>query len=334
MNILCFGEPLVRLATVSHERLDEARNLDISYSGAETVVAITLAQQGDSVSFASRLSTNRLGTNALMNLARYGVDTSRVIRSSERMGLYYCEGGFSIRPTVVTYDRSGTAMACAHRDEFDWDRMLNGIGAFFFSGVTPAISEEMHRVCLDGLRACKGRGIHVIMDLNYRETMWTSRDEAHRKIGALMPYVDQLIASEDDILSYEGGKVEEDGLFDYCLSWAQGMMVDHALNSLCFIVRQIDRYGIASLRGGIVGHQKTCLSRTQRVSVADISSTGSVFAAGIVHADTCRWDQQFSVEYATMAIAFKATVVGDYSSAGESEIAQLLASGAKPNIRQ
>ena len=73
MNILCFGEPLIRFATVAHERLDEARTMEISYSGAESVVAVTLAQFGEQVSFASKLSNNRLGTNAIMNLARYGV---------------------------------------------------------------------------------------------------------------------------------------------------------------------------------------------------------------------------------------------------------------------
>lgn len=334
MNILCFGEPLVRLATVAHERLDEARSLDISYSGAETVVAITLAQQGESVSFASKVSSNHLGTNALMNLSRYGVDTSRIIRSDDRMGLYYSERGLSIRPTVVTYDRSGTAMANAHHADFDWDHMLNGIEVFFFSGVVPAISGEMYQTCLEGLRACKGRGIHTVMDLNYRETMWPSREAAHEQIGSLLPYVDQLIASEDDILSYEGGRVDETELFDYCLSWAHGMMVDHALQSLCFVVRQIDRYDVASIRSAIVTHKETFLSRLQQVAVADISSSGSVFAAAIVHGDACHWDRQFTVDYATMSSAFKATVYGDFTSASETEIASLLAAGAKPNIRQ
>ena len=57
MNILCFGEPLIRLSTVAHERLDDAKSLEITYSGAEAVVAITLAQLGEEVSFASEISS-------------------------------------------------------------------------------------------------------------------------------------------------------------------------------------------------------------------------------------------------------------------------------------
>ena len=70
MNVLCFGEPLIRLATSAHERLEIARDLEISYAGAETVVAISLALQGESVSYATKLASNRLGTNALMTDSR------------------------------------------------------------------------------------------------------------------------------------------------------------------------------------------------------------------------------------------------------------------------
>ena len=333
MGILCFGEPLIRLSTVAHERHDDARNLEISYSGAEVVVATTLAQLGQNVAFVSVVPENRLGTNAIMNLARYGIDTARILRSNHRMGLYYSERGRSIRPTVVTYDRSDTSMANAQREDFDWDHILNGVEVFFFSGVVPAISDEMYHVCIEALRACKGRGIKTIMDLNYRETMW-SREEALAKIGKLMPLVDELVASEDDIISIEHASVEEPDLFDFCLNWARGMLNDYTLRSVCFVVRQIDRYDVARIRGAKVAREETFLSLPQHVALADISSCGSVFAAAIVHGETNRWEQQFLVDFATMSSAFKATVSGDLSNATETEIASLLAAGVKPSIRQ
>ncbi|WP_154053612.1 sugar kinase [Olsenella uli] len=333
MNILCFGEPLIRLSTVAHERLDDARSLDISYSGAEVVVATTLAQLGQNVSFAGIVSDNRLGTNAIMNLARYGINTSKILRSNHRMGLYYTERGRSIRPTVVTYDRSDTSMANARRESFDWDHLLNGVEAFFFSGVVPAISDEMFHACIDALRACKGRGIKTFMDLNYRETMWT-REDALSKVGKLIPLVDELIASEDDIISIEHASVEEPDLFDFCLNWARSILNDYSLNSLCFVVRQIDRYDVARIRGAKVTREETYLSLPQHVALADISSCGSVFAASVVHGETNRCDPQFLVDFATMSSAFKATVSGDLSNATEAEIARLLVAGVKPSIRQ
>lgn len=324
----------MRLSTTGHDRLDEARSFNVSYCGAETVAAVTLAQFGESVVFATKLSDGRLGTNALMTLTRYGIDTSRAIRSPERMGLYFSERGLSIRPSVVTYDRSGTAMANASHEDFDWDHLLNGIDTLFFSGVVPAISDEMHRACLEGLREAKGRGIHTVMDLNYRGTMWHTNANAQRKIGALLPYIDVLIASDDDVIGYENANVAEDGLFDWCLSWAKGMLADHSLDRICVVVRQTDRYDVASIRGALVTRDATWLSRTQAVALADISSCGSVFAAAVVHGLKSHWDAQFIIDFATMSSAFKATIYGDYSSATETEIAQLLAEGVKPSIRQ
>lgn len=171
------------------------------------------------------------------------------------------------------------------------------------------------------------------MDLNYRETMW-SREDALAKIDKLMPLIDELVASEDDIISIEHASVEEPDLFDFCLNWARGMLNDYSLRSLCFVVRQIDRYDVARIRGAKVTREETFLSLPQHVALADISSCGSVFAAAIVHGETNRWEPQFLVDFATMSSAFKATVSGDLSNATETEIASLLAAGVKPSIRQ
>lgn len=334
MSILCFGEPLMRLATLNHERLDTALNLSVSYCGAETVVAVSLAQQGESVTYASKVASNHLGSNALMTLTRYGVDTSRVIRSDDRMGIYFSERGLSIRPSVVTYDRSGTAMANASHTDFDWDRLLNGVEVLFFSGVVPAISDELYLACREGLEASRGRGIRTAMDLNYRETMWGTHANAQRKMSSLLSDVDLLVASEDDIVGYEGARVASENLFDYCLSWSRGMLADYPLREVCTVVRNLDRYDFAAIRGSMVTRSGLWISDTQQVSVADISSCGSVFSAAIIHGIRCSWDPQFVVDYATMSSAYKATIYGDYSTATESDIASLLASGFKPSIRQ
>ena len=54
----------------------------------------------------------------------------------------------------------------------------------------------------------------------------------------------------------------------------------------------------------------------------------------MVHAQCCKWDPQFCIDYATMASAYKATVAGDLCFATETELASLLADTAQPSIRQ
>lgn len=268
-----------------------------------------------------------------MMLARCGVDTSRVLRSNERMGLYYSERGRSIRPSIVTYDRSGTAMAMASHTDFDWDRMLNGVDLFFFSGVTPAISEEMYTACKEGLYACRGRGIHVVCDLNYRSTM-LKPSVALERMHQLLPNIDEIIASEDDILSITSANISRSETFDYCLTKLKGLFLDYPLREACFVVRQSDRFDFGSFRGALLTRDGEYFSKTQRAAITDLSSSGSIFAASMVHAQCCKWDPQFCIDYATMASAYKATVAGDLCFATETELTSLLADTVQPSIRQ
>ena len=150
-KILCFGEMLLRLSPVGHERLEQTGSLQLYFDGGEAMVAASLAQQGDNVAYMTDITSNRIGKRAIMSLAGMGVDTSRVRSTPGRMGLFYFECGRSMRNSTVTYDRSGTPMALATRDDFDWDHLLNGVEAFYFTGVLPAISEQAPLIIEDAL---------------------------------------------------------------------------------------------------------------------------------------------------------------------------------------
>lgn len=53
------------------------------------------------------------------------------------------EVGASQRGNGCVYDRKYSAINMAKRDVFNWDEILKGIDVFYFSGVTPAVSDEM-----------------------------------------------------------------------------------------------------------------------------------------------------------------------------------------------
>ncbi len=53
--------------------------------------------------------------------------------------------GTNIRPTSVVYDRAYSAIAMAEAEEFDWEKLLDGVDLFYFSGITPAISCEIEK---------------------------------------------------------------------------------------------------------------------------------------------------------------------------------------------
>ena len=45
----------------------------------------------------------------------------------------------------MVYDRAYSAIAMAKAEEFDWEKLLDGVDLFYFSGITPAISTEIEK---------------------------------------------------------------------------------------------------------------------------------------------------------------------------------------------
>lgn len=150
MKILCFGEPVLRLSPRPPLMLHQADELMMAFVGSEVVVAKSLALQGDDVAMASVLSSNILGDRSIMEMRKFGVDVSRMRRVDARMAGYYIERGGTMRPDRILYDRDGSAMQSALREEFDWDSLLNGVWCFYFSGVVASITPETGRI-LSGL---------------------------------------------------------------------------------------------------------------------------------------------------------------------------------------
>src|SRR6478609_5777706 len=74
----------------------------------------------------SRVPDNALGEAAIAHLGRYGVSAGNVARGDGRMGLYFLSVGAGLRPSSIVYDREGSTFALAGRDDFEWDRLLDG----------------------------------------------------------------------------------------------------------------------------------------------------------------------------------------------------------------
>ena len=196
-KVITFGEIMMRLNPPGYQRFVQTSVFEATYAGGEANVAVSLANYGNEVAFVSKVPEHEIGQNAVNALRRYGVDTGMMLRGGPRLGVYYCEKGASQRGSKVIYDRAGSSIAIAKRDEFDWDVIFDGVDWFHFTGITPALGGEMPEVCLDACKAAKAKGITVSCDLNYRGKLW-SREKAGEVMGQLMPYVDVCIANEED----------------------------------------------------------------------------------------------------------------------------------------
>ena len=207
MKVVTFGELMLRLQPENYLRFLQSEKFEATFGGGEANVAVSLANYGIDAAFVSKFPKHDIGQMAVNSLRRYGVDTSFIVRGGDRLGIYYCEKGASQRPSKVIYDRAGSAIATASQDDFDWDKIFEGVDWFHFTGITPALNDNVAAICKDALIAAKKHGVTVSCDLNYRNKLWT-KEKAREVMTELMKYVDVCIANEEDASDVFGIKAD------------------------------------------------------------------------------------------------------------------------------
>ena len=126
----------------------------------------------------------------------------------DRVGIYFLEKGASQRPSKVIYDRAGSSIATATTADFNWKEIFDGAEWFHFTGITPALNDDVAAICLEACKAAKEAGVTVSCDLNYRNKLW-SKEKAGQVMGELCKYVDVCIANEEDAADVFGIKAAD-----------------------------------------------------------------------------------------------------------------------------
>src|SRR6266581_5297132 len=187
MDLVTFGEAMVRLSPPPGEPLDDARHFHVHVGGSELNVAVGAARLGVSTRWGSRLPETPLGRLVARRAGEAGGDLSHVLwAEDERVGLYFVEAA------AVRYDRANSAMSRLAPGVVDWPRALDGARWFHTSGITPALSASAAAATAEAVAAAKRAGLTVSYDLNYRPQLWTA-ERAREVQEPLLGQVDVLI---------------------------------------------------------------------------------------------------------------------------------------------
>lgn len=338
-TVLCFGEIMMRLSPPNNLRLEQASSFDVRYGGAEANAALSLAYQGDNAAYVSVVPPNRIGDCALRSLAMYGVDTSRVVREGDRLGTYYFEVGASVRGNSCVYDRKYSAIQQADHADLDWESILDGVGVFYFSGVTPAISPEMLAACEQALTVARRRGITTVCDVNYRGKMWTP-EASQQAMARLLPMVDVVIANDEDAPaglgvtcvsgSLEHGIEERDGYVEM----ARTLCATYGCKLVASVIRNVrsveDSDWMGMVYDALAG--EPVFSGVHHMHVLEGVAAGDAFNAGLIHGLLHGYDAERLVNYAIAASVLKLTIHGDSNLVTEAEIQSVASSGGGTRV--
>jgi 2-dehydro-3-deoxygluconokinase len=339
MKVVTFGEVMMRLATPGFLRLNQSPVLEMTFGGGEANVAVSLALFGDTAAFVTRLPKNDIAETCVQKLRGLGVDTSRILRGGERIGIYFLESGASQRASTVTYDRAHSAISTIDPAGLKWEEILAGADWFHFTGITPALSDTAAQASLEGARAAKKLGLTVSCDLNFRKKLWTS-EKAGKVMSGLMEHVDICIANEEDaekVFGIKAGATEvTHGKLDHAryVEVAAKLTERFKFKGVAITLRESFSASHNGWSGLYYTGGKEHFSRRYDVQIVDRVGGGDSFAAGLIYALGHKKTPQEAIEFAVAASCLKHSISGDFNLVRLAEVEALLAGDGSGRVQR
>lgn len=328
-KIVTFGEIMLRLAPNGYYRFFQNDQMQATFGGGEANVAVSLANYGMDSVYVTKLPNHAIGQAAIDSLRSFGVDTSKVVRGGDRVGIYYLEKGASQRSSVCIYDRAHSAIQEAQPEDFNWNSIFQDVDWFHFTGITPALGANVTKICLEACKAAKERNIIISCDLNYRGKLWT-REAARTAMTELCQYVDICISNEEDakdVFGIEaegsdiyGGKLNHEGYKSVAKQLADKFGFKKVAITLRSSISASDNDWAAMLYDG----ENYCFSKAYHLHIVDRVGGGDSFGAGLIYSLLSGKSTQDAIEFATAASALKHSIEGDFNRVSVSEVEKLV----------
>lgn len=334
-----FGELMLRLAPENYLRFVQSEKYEVTFGGAEANVAVSLANYGVDAAFVTKLPSHEIGQAAVNSLRRFGVDTSKIVRGGERVGIYYCEKGASQRASKVIYDRAHSAIAEATTADFNWDNIFDGVEWFHFTGITPALSDEVAQICLEACKTAKEKNITISCDLNFRKKLWR-KEKAGQVMGELCRYIDYCIANEEDakdVFGIEannsdiyGGKLDREGY----ISVAKKLTDRFGFKGVAITLRESKSANDNDWSGMLYTDGQAYFSKKYSMHIVDRVGGGDSFGGGLIYALLNGYDPQSAIGFAVAASCLKHSVEGDYNMVSLAEVKTLVGGDGSGRVQR
>ena len=180
--VLCFGETMGMFTPTSSVSVNDATGFTLGTGGAESNVAMHLAELGHRVAWASALGTDSVGTKIIDALSKGGVDLRWVDRRPDRpTGLYLKEPDTGSGARVFYYRQGSAASTLKIADAVGWP--LAGARWIHTTGITPALSASCAELVEHVLDHANEWGASVSFDINFRPGLWPVTEAAPRLLA-------------------------------------------------------------------------------------------------------------------------------------------------------
>ncbi|MCL7417729.1 MAG: carbohydrate kinase [Halalkalicoccus sp.] len=196
-NVLVAGETLIDFLPDRPGSLREVETFTRRPGGAPANVAVALATLGEVPEFWTRVGDDPFGEDLVETLTEYGLSERFVERDPEAKTTLAFVSHDETADRQFSFYRDGTADTRMEPGTID-DDLLRGVSWVHLGGVTLA-SEPSRAATLDLAERAGDRGCTVSFDPNARPELWEGRAEFERQVGEILPHVDVLKATPEDL---------------------------------------------------------------------------------------------------------------------------------------
>jgi 2-dehydro-3-deoxygluconokinase len=326
-KVLSFGDILLRLSPDIKGNWISEHAMPVYLGGAELNVANALAKWKVPVAYCSAAPDNYLTAAILERLRNNGIDTSRMITSGDRIGIYFLAQGTDLKHAGVIYDRANSATALLKPGQVNWDELLTDISWFHFSAISPAISENLAMVCEEVLKAAQAKGITISVDLNYRAKLWKWGKQPVEVMPSLVKYCDVVMGNIWAIENMLGIKLADDFKTDKAVCLNQSEKSSAAVMKQfpkCRQVANTFRFD----NGDKLNYYSTLYSNGQLTvseeyvaeNIIDKVGSGDCFMAGLIYGNINALGDKETLEFATAAAVDKMFVLGDGTTSSVGDV--------------
>ena len=351
-KVVTFGEVMIRLSPQENLRISQVcpGSMDLTFGGAESTVAASVAYLGGNSRFVTSLPNNFISESFIQQIKGFGVDADFIyLRDEGRFGVYYVEKGANQRPSRVIYDREISSVSKTKGKDYDWDSIFSDADWLHISGITLAISEIAADAALMALKKAKEYGVKVSCDLNFRKNLWkwsssmSSVELARDVMPKFLKYVDVVIGNEEDadnVLGIKANDTEVD---------AGNISHDSYPSVAKQICKKFDNIELVAitLRESISANENNwgamlyekatetvCFSPLQGSeyssyainNIVDRVGSGDSFAAGLIYSicEDSSKDLQYQLDFAVAASCLAHSIKGDFNYTKKNEVIDLM----------
>lgn len=331
MRVIGLGEMLLRISPPGHFLFSQTDQLQSQFGGAEFNVLGGLSCLGYETALVTSLPDSSIGQSCLQFIRKQGVGTQFVTVSGQRLGLYFYERGIGSRPSRICYDRLGSAFAQLTADHYDWTNIFQGADWFHVSGVTVALSPNLYQMTLTAMERARALGVKISFDLNYRESLWPSFEEARKALAPFVELADCCIGLEPLCLPDDSAQDRKDVLGltrpydnrEVLIQVVQELSHYYELKSLAFTQREIvgNRH---RLQGFLYQNGRLYETPVHETPVVDRVGTGDAFTTGLIFGQLEGRQGQELLNTAMASFVYKHTIEGDVGLLTRSQLDQLI----------